>query len=385
MNGSLNHRDSDPRTDSGPPVGVLAVGCESGLCILRGSLVPEGSVQNFVVAASPYRIGRRPDNHLCLGNPTVSGYHAQIVQANQRLLIQDLGSTNGTFLNGRRLSETAEIGDHDLLQFGSARLEVLRQSDATAGATLCADVAEQALADLQFTRLLYDPAVEPYYQPIVRLQDSSRIGFEVLARSRLVGLETPANMFRVATARRMEVELSQLLRHEGIHLGRSVGQGVQLYLNTHPSELVRPGLSESLEELRRAFPEPAIILEIHEAAVTSSGVLQELRPRLDALNIGLAYDDFGAGQARLLELTEVPPDVIKFDIALVQKLDCAPAARQQMVRSLVEMVKNLGIVPLAEGVETSGEADACREAGFDLVQGYYFGRPAPAGHWLDPT
>jgi EAL domain-containing protein (putative c-di-GMP-specific phosphodiesterase class I) len=382
MNNSLDHNGLDPRSASAPPVGVAAPVCDTGLCVLRGSLVPEGSVQNFLVAASPYRIGRRPDNHLCLGNPTVSGYHAQIVQANQRLLIQDLGSTNGTFLNGNRVSETAEIGYDDLLQFGTVRFEVLRHCDASAGATLCADVAQQALADLQFTRLLYDPAVEPYYQPIVRLQDGSCIGFEVLARSRLVGLETPANMFRVATARRMEVELSQLLRHEGIHLGRSVGQNVQLYLNTHPSELVRPGLSESLEELRRAFPEPAIILEIHEAAVTSPGVLQELRPRLDALNIGLAYDDFGAGQARLLELTEVPPDVIKFDIALVQNLDSASTARQHMVRSLVEMVRNLGVIPLAEGVETSGEADACRDAGFDLAQGFFFGRPAPAEHWL---
>jgi len=382
MNHPLDRTCLDPRIGGAPSIDAAVSGDDTGLCVLRGSSAPEASVQSFVVGCVPFRIGRRPENHLCLSNPTVSGYHAEILGTRQRMFVQDLGSTNGTFLNGTRVSDAVEVRDQDLLQFGTARFQVLRNCDPVSGVTICADVAEQALADVQFARLLSDPAVEPHYQPIVRLQDRARVGFEVLARSRLIGLETPANMFRIATERRMEVELSQILRYEGVQIGRSVGQEARLYVNTHPSELVQPGLIESLENLRREFPEPAIVLEIHEAAVTSSGILKELRPRLNALDIGLAYDDFGAGQARLLELSEVPPDVIKFDIALVQKLEHAPEARQRMVRSLVEIVRSLGVVPLAEGVETAEEAEACRGAGFELAQGFYFGRPAPAAHWL---
>ncbi len=55
----------------------------------------------------------------------------------------------------------------------------------------------------------------------------------------------------------------------------------------------------------------------------------------------------------------------------------ATVQRQQVVATLVQMVRNLGIIALAEGVETEAEDAACRQMGFDLGQGYLFGRPAP--------
>ena len=61
-------------------------------------------------------------------------------------------------------------------------------------------------------------------------------------------------------------------------------------------------------------------MEIHEAAITSASFLAKLRDQLRDLDIGLAYDDFGAGQARLLEMADAPPDVIKFDIHMIRGL-----------------------------------------------------------------
>ena len=97
---------------------------------------------------------------------------------------------------------------------------------------------------------------------------------------------------------------------------------------------------------------------------------------LNDLEIGLAFDDFGSGQARLAELVESRPDYVKFDISLIRAIDAAEESRRRMLRSLVEMVRDLNIRALAEGVETEQEADACKEIGFDLAQGYHFGRPA---------
>jgi EAL domain-containing protein (putative c-di-GMP-specific phosphodiesterase class I) len=48
-----------------------------------------------------------------------------------------------------------------------------------------------------------------------------------------------------------------------------------------------------------------------------------------------------------------------------------------MVKTLVTMVRDFGISPLAEGIETDAEAKTCQEVGFELAQGYHFGRPAP--------
>jgi EAL domain-containing protein (putative c-di-GMP-specific phosphodiesterase class I) len=98
---------------------------------------------------------------------------------------------------------------------------------------------------------------------------------------------------------------------------------------------------------------------------------------LDDLDMRLAYDDFGAGQARLIELVEVPPHVLKFDLSLTQQIDKAPAQRQHMLASLVHMVSDLGIQPLAEGMETASEAATCVQLGFELNQGFYYGQPMP--------
>ena len=87
------------------------------------------------------------------------------------------------------------------------------------------------------------------------------------------------------------------------------------------------------------------------------------------------YDDFGDGQARLQELADAPPDIVKFDIALVRGLDKAPRPRVEMVQLLVHIVHCMGVKALAEGVAEPAEAKACVDLGFDLLQGFHFGRP----------
>jgi EAL domain-containing protein (putative c-di-GMP-specific phosphodiesterase class I) len=226
------------------------------------------------------------------------------------------------------------------------------------------------------------PAVVPHFQPIVRLNNGERIGYEVLARSRLAGLEMPNLMFQVAADKNREAELSSVLRLEGLQLARSLPPQMHFYLNTHPVELVWPGLLGSLRTLRAQHPEARIVLEIHESAATAPDRLVELRECLQELGMQLAYDDFGAGRSRLMELTEVPPDVLKFDMHLIRRLDQATSERRNLVKTLVELVHDLHVIPLAEGVETAEEAAACRDVGFELAQGYLFGRPAAAALWV---
>ncbi len=62
--------------------------------------------------------------------------------------------------------------------------------------------------------------------------------------------------------------------------------------------------------------------------------MRTLRAQLRDLNIGVAYDDFGAGQTRLSELVEAPPDYLKFDMSMIRRIDQAPTERQRMLGSL---------------------------------------------------
>jgi EAL domain-containing protein (putative c-di-GMP-specific phosphodiesterase class I) len=105
--------------------------------------------------------------------------------------------------------------------------------------------------------------------------------------------------------------------------------------------------------------------------------VDRLRVELSRAGVGIAYDDFGAGQARLLELAEVPPHYLKFDMSLVRGIDTAPASRQSLLTSLVSVARDLLVYTVAEGVETAGEADVCMRIGFTHAQGFFFGRPRP--------
>jgi EAL domain-containing protein (putative c-di-GMP-specific phosphodiesterase class I) len=352
---------------------------------LSGGLSPNAPVQRIPVAVQPFTIGRDFDNSLCLANPTISRRHAEILLVDNDLLVRDLGSRNGTYLNGRRVQNFERLQGGDMLQFGAAVFTVHPTSNtlAIAPTESCLtaveiDMHDYALANLEFDRLLTDPAVIPHFQPIVRLETATRVGYEVLARSRLIGLETPNAMFRVASERNLEAELSDVVRHESMRMARQLGLNAELYVNTHPAELHRPGLYESLQRLRHEYPEAQVVLEIHESAVTSSQTLADLRIQLKDLGMRLAYDDFGAGQSRLMELADVPPDVLKFDMRLIHGLSSGSDERKRMMESLVQIVRNLDVTPLAEGIETGDDAVACRELGFELAQGYYFGRPSAA-------
>ena len=128
----------------------------------------------------------------------------------------------------------------------------------------------------------------------------------------------------------------------------------------------------------REHPGIELVIEIHETAVVETARMRELGDRLADIGVRFAYDDFGAGQARLNELSEAPPHFVKFDMALVNGLASAGARKQRVICDLVRLVIDLGSIALAEGIEAEADAELCRQMGFRLMQGYLFGKPVPA-------
>ncbi len=361
---------------------ALAGGLPEGLWVLVRSAGDNGSNHRLNVVGPTFAVGRHPSSNLCLSDPTVSGRHAEIVMINRDLFVRDLNSTNGTLLNGRRIQHLTGLRSGDVIHFGSVMYTLQSSTDECTSSTVTADISAEALAHLQFDKLLRRPALRPYFQPIVKLSDTSRVGFEVLSRSYLLGLETPDKMFRVAASKNVEAELSQVCRTEGLRIGETLTD-TQFYLNTHPVELNTNELFKSLEQLRSEFPTMQIVLEVHEGAVATSAILRDVRRVTTELKMGLAYDDFGSGQARLKELFEVPPDVLKFDVKFVHGLPFTTPQHRATIQSLIRIVRDLNVTPLAEGVETVDEASVCFDLGFELAQGYLFGRAEAASHWIN--
>jgi len=330
-----------------------------------------------------FRVGRRGGLQLTLPSDSVSSEHAEIYAEGVSLFVRDLGSTNGTFVNRDRI-EQSPLAEGDIIHFSDFEFRLGRQTAREDTRNKTAETDHLELPSQldpragKLVELLRDGLVTSVYQPIVELGSKDLVGVEALGRGRHPDLpEGPVALFAIASAVGSEHELSRLFRKRAIEL-LAVGQiPYHVFINIHPGELERPGLMQSLLAARQAAPHLQLTLEVHEQAIASIERMRELRHELKDIGIGLAYDDFGAGQARLLELADVPPDYLKFDISFIRGLDTATTARRRLLASLVEVGRDIGTAVLAEGVETAAEATACTELGFSHAQGYFFGRPVP--------
>ncbi|XZE36666.1 EAL domain-containing protein [Pirellulaceae bacterium SH501] len=337
----------------------------------------EQQKRTIALQQRPLVVGRTSDADVCIPEVSVSKKHARISFDQEGMWVEDLRSTNGTFLNCNPVHRSL-VCEGDLLQFGNALFRIGKESRADAGATHEQGILPWAQTLLHFDKLLTERAIIPFFQPIITMKERDTIGHELLVRSKLEGLTTPANIFGAADRLGQNATLSEMIREEGLLVAsRSNHFASNFFLNTHPSEVVNDRLLESLVRLRQQFPDSRITLEIHEASVTDPRSIGRLRDVLTDLSMQLSYDDFGAGQGRLLELGEQPPDVLKFDMQLIRDIDKAPSSRQELLAALVRLARDLGTTTLAEGVETEAEHVVCAAMGFELGQGYFYGLPAP--------
>ena len=175
---------------------------------------------------------------LCVPKATVSSQHAEFFEKSGALWIRDLHSTNGTYVNGKPVLHEELLQAGDLIQFADAAYRLAIDSPECNSHTLnnVAMVCDKAVSLAQFDRLMSERAVSPFFQPIVTLGDRRVVGYEVLGRSHLPGLERPNEMFLAASQLNLESELSVMLRVAGMESGQNLPEKPALYLNTHPAK-----------------------------------------------------------------------------------------------------------------------------------------------------
>jgi EAL domain-containing protein (putative c-di-GMP-specific phosphodiesterase class I) len=355
------------------------------------------SLSRVPIRTNPFRVGREEGLELTLPDSSVSKQHAEIVteESGNALLLHDLGSTNGTFVNRERIA-SARVQVGDIIHFASFEFRVGHDDAETAPRPYDPERGTLALEKIELpqqfvpgtrelTELIEGCLAEALFQPICVVPSGEVVGFEVLGRGLHSALPAaPQELFRIAETVGKEAALSRVLRSRSVT--RIVESGrllPTLFLNTHPTELGGSELVESLRQLRERLPRQEVALELHEGALADPRTIAHLKRQLDELEIGLAYDDFGVGE-RLLELAEVPPDYLKFDRRFVMGLDRASESKKRLLAMLVAAAREIGATAIAEGVETEAECEACRQVGFTLVQGYLYGPPLPI-EGLGPT
>lgn len=336
----------------------------------------------------PATIGRHPDCAIQLSVERLSRMHARLELDGEVLYVQDLGSTNGTFVNHDRVTTSTRLQVGDVLHFADHEFRLMADSIAAeSGSSRTGEETVVGMAALPrdfplhmpaFFELLENRQVTGYGQPIVTAAGELH-ALELLGRSEHPNLhEGPGQLFALAAALDTEVRLSRMLRRCCFQQASDAGLRLPLFFNNHPAECEdMSALMDELRELRARHPELELVFEVHESAVTDLGAMAEVKQELASMGIALAYDDFGAGQARLLELVEVPPDYLKFDMGLIRDMTDRKSPRYRLLAELNRMIAGMGINTLIEGVEDEATAELCREIGIDYMQGFLFGRPQP--------
>jgi PAS domain S-box-containing protein len=212
------------------------------------------------------------------------------------------------------------------------------------------------------------------WQPIVDLDHGDIIGHEALIRGpHGTPWAEPRGLFPWAAQQGVDRDLEGRCRRLALDFARThLPQGTLLFLNIDGRW---PSLPDS-PDLTVPCDVP-LALEISE-----SHPILDNPPLLEALAVWrrvghrIVLDDYGTGYAAAATVLAVQPDVIKLDRRLIADLD-QDFHKQSLVRALRAWTRDLGIVLVAEGVETHDEWQVLRDLGCDYGQGFLFGRPAP--------
>jgi EAL domain-containing protein (putative c-di-GMP-specific phosphodiesterase class I)/ActR/RegA family two-component response regulator len=215
------------------------------------------------------------------------------------------------------------------------------------------------------------------YQPIVDCSHAQLFGYEALVRCKPGNLASPPALLAAAESLGRLQELSRQIRAQVAQNVSALPHAlapVKIFVNLHAQDLLDPALFDPHAPLSALAHR--VVLEITER--TPLEEIPEVLPRiarLRAMGYRIALDDLGAGYAGLSTFAQIEPEVVKLDMALVRMVEKSRTKRH-IIASMVQLCEKLNIAVVAEGIETIAERDVLRALGCQLLQGYYFGRPA---------
>jgi len=226
------------------------------------------------------------------------------------------------------------------------------------------------------------------FQPIVDLRTYRMVGAEALLRWRhpVESMLAPDKFLRIAEDAGLMVPITRWIILRVVKLAgewvRRLPADEKFYIsiNLSPTAVRDPGLSDFVATLLQETQLPPSVLkfELTEAALISNvGAARESLERLHAMGIQLMLDDFGTGYSSLSYLQLFPFDFVKIDRPFVN-LTSADRANTGMMAAMVQMAGSLNLTAIAEIIETEAAAEALQEMGCDFGQGYYFSEPLEA-------
>ena len=241
----------------------------------------------------------------------------------------------------------------------------------------------QAPSDPQIARrLLAEGQFVPFFQPVVTLPTGELAGFEVLARWQhpVKGCISPQHFIATAEQSGWIDALTREILQRAFVAASAIPESLTLAVNISPVELRDPALPEKIRCLAK---EANFALNRLTVEITESALIDDLESAgrillaLKQMGCKLALDDFGTGYSSLHHLQSLPFNELKVDRSFVSSMTKKRESRQ-IVAAVVGLGQSLGLITVAEGIETREQAEMMLWLGCEYGQGHFYGKPLPA-------
>ncbi len=227
-----------------------------------------------------------------------------------------------------------------------------------------------------------------HYQPIVRLDTASVVGFEALIRWNHpeIGVISPGAFIPTAEENGLIIPITRLTLERACRdlqdWQKNLGHTLELTVSVNISSrhFLQPSLLDDLKEVLDAtgLPPHLLKLEITETALMDKADESiRMAHRLRDFGIRLMIDDFGTGYSSLSYLQRLPIDTLKIDRSFISKIHESPESNRNIVEAIVSLAHKLDMHVVAEGIETPEQHAILLGIQCEFGQGYLFSRPMP--------
>jgi PAS domain S-box-containing protein len=236
------------------------------------------------------------------------------------------------------------------------------------------------IADVR--RAIENDEIVPCFQPVVELHTGQLAGFEVLARWQhpQSGLILPENFISVAEENGFIGRLTQQIMRKAFLSAPLLPEPLTLSVNVSPSQLRDLSLPGQIRDAaeKAGFPLKRLTVEVTETGLVDNFKRAlTITSELKALGCRLSLDDFGTGYSSLRHLQALTFDELKVDCGFVSSMTNTRDSRK-IVATIIGLGRSLGLMTVAEGVETEEQAEMLLWLGCGRGQGWFYGRPMTA-------
>lgn len=231
-----------------------------------------------------------------------------------------------------------------------------------------------------------DAEISILLQPQFDMALGRTTGVEVLARwdSKVLGSVSPAVFIPMAERIGKISHITQIVLRKALAVSETIPTPVRLSVNLSANDIGSTAAIDQIVALVSAHSTPTRIdFELTETAVMRD-LAQANRSLLALLQLGsrIALDDFGTGHSSLTHVQQLPLHKIKIDRSFISNITTDVASRA-IVKTMIDLCRNLGIGCIFEGVETEDQLETLADLGGRIIQGYFFGRPMRADAFAD--